>query len=350
MTDVSNEQNLIAIDLGNGTTSYIAGNGKEGSFPSLVSVHKDTSGLGAGVAKEVFKTKDGNKSFLVGESCRDSGAESRSTDSSFYSSETIRILLLKVLEECEVKNPIIVTGLPTEFYDREVAAFEDNIRRWAKGEGYQPKLVKCVPQWAGPWFDDQLLDENGERIPLDLVLKGKWGIIDIGQGTTDLGQFNNGRVSDQRYGESKGVSDIHRAIYTTLKTKPESIVADGKRNAFIPKEFSLDKQTTEHTIDQWLRSGYIPWRGQKLDMQVIGLPARQEFGKDVLPRGISKVWGSTDFLNGMILAGGGATVLGIEVFKQYIFCPMYMAVDPEKSIVRGFFRFAKTQILPKIDQ
>lgn len=349
MTDVSNEQNLIAIDLGNGTTSYIAGNGKKGSFPSLVAPHKDTSGLGAGVAKEVFKMKDG-KTYLVGESCRDEGARSRSTDSSFYSSETIHILLLKVLEECDIKNPIIVTGLPTEWYEQEVKNFEDNIRRWAKGEGYQAKLVKVVPQWAGPWFDDQLEDESGARIPLDLVMKGKWGIIDIGQGTTDIGQFTNGRVSDQRHGESKGVSDIHKSIFTTLKTQPETILADGKRNAYLPKEFSLDRQTSEHTIDQWLREGHIMWRGQTLDMQVISLPARNEFAKDVLPRCIEKVWGSTDFLKGIIVAGGGATVLGLSVFKQYIFCPIYKSATPELSIVRGFYRLAKTQILPKIDQ
>jgi len=339
-----NEQALIALDLGNGTTSYISSNGKQGSYASLVAPYKDTSGLGMGVGKEVFTTRDG-KTYLVGESCRDAGAESRSTDSSFYSSDIIRILLLKALKECEIKAPIIVTGLPTEFYDREVKDFEENIRRWAKGEGYQVKAVKVVPQWAGPWFDDQLENEKGERIPLDTVIKGKWGIIDIGQGTTDIGQFNNGRVSDQRHGESKGVSDIHRAIFTTLKAKPEGI-----KNSVIPKEFTLDKQTTEHTVDQWIRDGYIPWRGQKLDMKAISLPARNEFAKDVLPRCIEKVWGSTDFLTGIILAGGGATVLGMDVFKQYINCPIYKAATPELSIVRGFLRFAKTQILPKIDQ
>ncbi|NVL48742.1 ParM/StbA family protein [Pseudomonas syringae pv. actinidiae] len=348
MSNVSNEPNLIAIDLGNGTTSYIAGNGKRGSFPSLVSPYKDTSGLGSDYAKEVFRTKDG-KTFLVGESCRDANAQSRSTDSSFYSSDTIHILLLKVLEECDIKTPIIVTGLPTEFYDKEIKGFEDNIRRWAKGEGYQLKHVKVVPQWAGPWFDDQLEDEQGVRVPLDQVLKGKWGIIDIGQGTTDIGQFNNGRVSDQRYGESKGVSDIHRAVFTTLKSNPDSIVQDGKRIAYLPKEFELDKQTTEHTADKWFRDGHISWRGKKLDMGIIGLPARNEFAKDVLPRCIEKVWGSTDFLDGMIVAGGGATVLGMEVFKQYVHCPIFKAATPELSIVRGFYRFAKTQILPKID-
>ena len=345
MTTDTNEQALISIDLGNGTTSYIAGNGKHGSFPSLVAPYKDTSGLG--LSKDVFTTKD-QRTFLVGDSCRDDGAAVRSTDSSFYSSETIHLLLLKVLHECEIKQPIIVTGLPTEFYDKEVKDFEENIRRWAKGEGFIVKAVKVLPQWAAPWFDDKLENEQGEPISLDIVLKGKWGIIDIGQGTTDVGQFNNGRVSERRHGESKGVSDIHRAIHTALKTKPESIGEGSKRASVIPKEFVLDKQTTEHTLDQWLRDGHIPWRGQKIDMKAISAPARNEFAKDVLPRCIDKVWGSTDFLTGMIVAGGGATVLGMDVFKQYIQCPIYKAPTPELSIVRGFYRYGKTQILPKI--
>ncbi|MPQ69416.1 ParM/StbA family protein [Pseudomonas sp. MWU12-2323] len=349
MTTISKEQALIAIDLGNGTTSYIAGNGKKGSFASLVTHYKDTSGLAMGVAKDVFTTKD-NRTFLVGDACRDEGAGSRSTDSAFYSSTEIHILLLKVLANCGIPNPIIVTGLPTEFHQREAEAFGDNIRRWAKGEGYHVQAVKVLPQWAGPWFDDQLEDENGQRIPLDLVLKGKWGIIDIGQGTTDVGQFNQGRASESRHGESKGVSDIHRAIFTALKTKPESLNPDGKRPHVIPKEFALDKQATEHSIDQWLRAGHILWRGQKLDMQVISLAARNEFAKDVLPRCIEKVWGTTDFLTGVIVAGGGASVLGLDVYKQYIFCGIYKAKDPEQSIVRGLFRYAMTQILPKIPE
>jgi hypothetical protein len=345
MTTNSNELSLVAIDLGNGTTSYRAGNGKKGSFPSLVSVYKDTSGLG--LSKDIFTTKD-QRTFLVGESCRDDGAETRSTDSSFYSSDAIRVLLLKVLHDCDINNPIIVTGLPTEFYEKEAKSFEENIRRWAKGEGFNVKLVKAIPQWAAPWFDDELENEKGERIALESVIKGKWGILDIGHGTTDGGQFNNGRVSELRYGESKGVSDIYRAIHTTLKTKPESIGEGNKRVTIVPKEFVLDKQTTEHTMDRWMREGHIPWRGQQLDMKAISAPARNEFAKDVLPRFIEKLWGSTDFLTGMIVAGGGATVLGMEVFKQYIYSPIYKSPNPELSIVNGLYRFAKTQILPKM--
>jgi hypothetical protein len=348
MTTTINEQSLIAIDLGNGTTSYIAGNGKKGSFASLVTRHKDTSGLSLSVSKDVFTTKD-NRSFLVGDACRDEGAVSRSTDSAFYASDEIHILLLKVLKDCGIQNPIIVTGLPTEFHEKQASAFEENIRRWAKGEGYQVQFVKAVPQWAAPWFDDQLESVDGQRISRDAVLTGKWGIIDIGQGTTDCGQFNNGRPSEIRHGESKGVSDIHRAVFTTLKTKPESLNPDGKKPPIIPKEFVLDNQATEHTIDNWIRAGHILWRGQNLDMQAISLPARNEFAKDLLPRCIDIVWGTTDFLRGVIIAGGGASVLGLEVYKEYISCPIYRAKDPDQSIVRGLFRYAKTQVLKKFE-
>ncbi|KKN96187.1 hypothetical protein LCGC14_0171170 [marine sediment metagenome] len=339
------EQSLIAIDLGNGTTSYIAGNGKKGSFSSLSRAFKDTSGLGFGVEKEVFKTRDG-KTFLVGESCRVEGAKTRSTDSSFYSSPEMQVIFLKVLHDCGIAHPIIATGLPTEFFQKGAADFEDQLRRWAKGEGFNPKLVKVLPQWAGPWFDDELLDESGQVIDKRLVLQGKFGVIDIGQGTTDCGQFYNGRVSDARHGESKGVSDIHRSIFTTLQSNPESLNA--ARKTVLPKEFKLDRQTTEFTIDQWIRQGYIPWRGERLDMQPVSRPARDEFAKDVLPRCIEKVWGSTDFLDGMILAGGGTSVLGLDVFKKYVTCPIYTAKDPSQSSVRGMYRFAKTQLLQPV--
>lgn len=338
------EKHVVAIDLGNGTTSYIASNGRSGSHASLVASYTGSSGLGGEFGKNFFKTKDGKK-YLIGEDCREEGARTRSTDSSFYSSNEIRVLFLKTLHLAEIKNPAIVTGLPTEFFQGEVAQFEQNLKKWALDEGFQPSVVKVLPQWASAWFDDELADENGIILPRDFVTKGKFGIIDIGQGTTDVGQFINGRASDNRYGESKGVSDIHRALFTQLQQPEKLNELLGKKDKKLPKEFALDSQTTEFTMDTWLRNGSIMWRGESLDMNALSMPARQEFAADLIPRCIKKVWGSTDFLNGMILAGGGATVLGRELLKQYINCPIYMAASPDLSIVRGYYRFFRTQML-----
>ncbi len=340
------EEQIIAIDLGNGSTSWKAGNGKSGEFASLVAVYGGSSGLGGEFGKNFFKTQDG-KRYLVGDDCREEGAKPRSTDSSFYGSSEMRVLFLKVLKECDIKKPLIVSGLPTEFHTKHAKEFEENLRKWAREEGYQPEAIKILPQWAGPWFDPELADEAGKRLPLDHVLEGKIGIIDIGQGTTDVGQFNNGKVSDARWGESKGVSDIHRQLYTLLKQPEKLNEMIPRKEHRLPKGFALDHQTTEFTMDTWLRAGYIPWRGMQLDIRAISQPVFEEFAADLLPRCIEKVWGSTDFLRGMILAGGGPIVLGREVFKKYVSCPILMAPEPDKSVVSGYYRYFKTQVVAK---
>lgn len=45
----------------------------------------------------------------------------------------------------------------------------------------------------------------------------------------------------------------------------------------------------------------------------------------------------------MIFAGGGATVLGHELLKKHVKCPIFAADDPSNSIVRGLRRYYITQ-------
>jgi hypothetical protein len=253
------------------------------------------------------------------------------------------VLYLKVLKDVGVKNPIIVTGLPTEFFNSQRDDFAGLLKRWALEEGYQPTKIAVLPQYAAPWFDPELLDENGDRIDPAFVMKGKIGIIDIGQGTIDLGQFEDGKVSDRRFGESKGVSDIHKALFTQL-SNPESLNELIKSpKSKLPKDFSLDTQTSVFTMDKWLRDGAIPWRGEQIPIGPISLPARTKFADEVLPRCIKEQWGRTDFLNAMICAGGGSIILGTEILKRHINTKILRAADPENSIVRGLYRFFVTQ-------
>lgn len=339
-----NIEQLVAIDLGNGYTSYMSGTGeRNGGFASLVTDSRSSQGLGGSFSREVFKTKSG--SYYVGDECREDGAVSRSTDSAFYKSDAIRVLLLRVLKEFGHKQPIIVTGLPTEFFHSHRDDFAKDIRRWATDEGYPPAKVQILPQYVGPWFDPELKTISGKTIEPAAVMQGKWGIIDIGHGTIDAGQFVNGQVSshaDHRYGESKGVSDIHKSLFTALQN-PEELNQKLAAKQRLPKEFTLDAQTTEYTMDTWLRQGYIPWRGDRIDIGPISMPARQAFADDVIPRVIKNIWGSTDFLTGIIFAGGGATVLGAELLQKHVRAPIYLADDPWNSIVRGMRRFYVTQ-------
>jgi hypothetical protein len=337
------QEQIVAIDLGNGTTSYIAGNGRHGSYSSLVATFNGAKGA-EGFNRDIFKLKNGQQ-YLVGEDCREEGAGSRSTDSSFYKSNEIRVLFIKALRDVGIKNPLIVTGLPTEFYASHKAEFEKSLRAWATEEGFQPAAVVVLFQYAGPLFDPELLDEEGKQIPPALIAKGKFGVIDIGHGTTDAGQIVDGKGSTHRYGFSKGVSDFHKELLAQL-ANPEQLNSQiGKKANKLPAEFKLDRQTNEHTMDAWMRQGYIPFRGERLDIYEISKPLRVKFAEQILPMVINNVWGTTDLLEGMIVAGGGMKIIGKDILKQHIHTKIYMADDPSLSIVRGFYRYAKTQIV-----
>lgn len=339
---ISREQ-ILAIDLGNGTTSYMAGNGKEGSFASLVAQADKRTVGNESFGKDVFITKNG-QCYVIGDQVREEGAANRSTDSSYYSSEHIRVLFLKVLSLAGIKNPVIVTGLPTEFCSSHKKEFAENLTKWARDEGYHPEGIKILEQFVGPWLDDQLQDVDGNNIDPKLILTGRIGVMDIGQGTIDCGLFNQGKLSDKRYGESKGVSDIHKSVFTSLQDIDRLNASMPKGAQKLPKEFKLDVLTTVYTIDTWMRDEHFMWRGQRFDFEPISRPARQQFASDTLPRAITNVWGNTDFLNAMVCAGGGVSVLGLSILKEYITCPILMARDPSMSIVRGFFRYGTKQM------
>lgn len=342
---MSNKQEQIAvIDLGNGTTSYLGGNGKSGSFSSLVAEFTG-SRAAEGFNRELFKLKNGRQ-YLVGEDCREEGAATRSTDSSFYKSVEIKVLFLKALKDLGIKAPLIVTGLPTEFVATHKQDFEKNLRTWAAEEGFNPSQIVILPQYVGPLFDPELLDEEGKQIPPALIAKGKFGVIDIGHGTTDAGQIVDGKGSQHRFGMSKGVSDFHKELLAHLKTPESMKSAASKKGQKLPQDFKVDKQTNEHTMDAWMRQGHISWRGEKLDIFAISHDLRVKFADQILPQVIDQIWGSTDLLEGMICAGGGMKILGHEILKRYIHCKIYMANDPSMSIVRGYYRYAKTQLVP----
>lgn len=336
-------EQIIAIDLGNGTTSYIAGNEQMGSYASLVAEFSGSKNA-EGYNRTIFKLKNG-KQYLIGDDCREEGAISRSTDSSYYGSEQIQVLFKKALRDISIKSPFVVTGLPTEFFDSQRKEFETSLRKWAKEEDVQLAGVMIIPQYVAALFDPQLLDENGVAMPSSEIMKGKFGVIDIGHGTTDAGQFVDGKGSQHRFGMNRGVSDFHKDLLRALQGRELIGGAGVKKGERLPNEFVLDKQTNEHSMDTWMKQGFIPWRGEKLDIYKISQDLRRKLATDTLVPTINQIWGTTDMLTGMACAGGGMKIIGRDILKEHIKTRIFMAEDPSLSIVRGLFRRAKLHVL-----
>lgn len=323
---------LLAIDLGNGVTCYKTAE-KSGSFVSLVA---EATSNGSGLESSLFRV--GKKSYLVGDRCTIETVQARSTDSSYYASEQIKVLFLYGLAEAGIKNPVIITGLPTEFYESHKADLAANLKKWALEAGYHPEGIRIMPQHIGPIMDPDLIDKDGKPVQSDR-LAGMIGIMDIGQGTIDVGQMWNGQPSiGKHWGENKGVSDIHKAVLTHFKTpeQPASKRVKGKKVVF-PEALARDKQLSVQRIDSYFRQGYVLYQGEKLDIWDITEDIRRDFSAAHVGRAISEMWGVTDGLDGMVVAGGGAIVLGRKILSEQIKCPIYMPKDPGMSIVNGFY-------------
>jgi hypothetical protein len=338
---MSKLQKLTAIDLGNGVTDYKAANGKEGSFPSIV---VDYSKLDAAAQQFVkpFKLSKGN--YIVGNEAKSLTAESRSTDSSYYSSDAYRVCFLYALSKIGIKDPYLVLGLPTEFFESNRNTLRDNIKKWCKEDGYTPEGIMVLPQHMGPYFDPNLMDIDGNKVTIGQLKEGLVGIVDIGHGTLDLGEFNSGSAGLKHFGESKGISDIHKEVLTIL-SNPSSLSDQSKKiRSILPKDFEIDSRTNEKTIDTWFRQGYIPYKGSKIDIFDLSLPARNDFSKKYVLRGITEMWGNTKFLSGIILAGGGVEVIGLETLGRHIECTIYKSAEPNMSVVRGFYQAASIRV------
>jgi len=336
---MSTEFSIVAIDVGNSHTAVKTATLTEEFASIVVPIATQTD---HGQRDDVFTTSFG--SFLVGASYKEeTNVTSRSTDSSYYSSDAYRVAFLYALKKAGVEKPWLTIGLPAEFFERLKEDLRANIKRWASEEGYAVQGVLILSQQTGPFYDDQLIDENGNPVPTGTLLKGKFGVIDIGYGTIDLGEFIDGKPSESKhFGESEGVQKIHKSVFTLLRHPPSNLIKKGRNKGVLPEGFSLPSDANVHTIDYWMRdNNALFYKGEHIDLSPITEPARKAYVNTVVMHGISELWGDTGFHNGMILAGGGAAAIGRDLIKEVVTCPIYVSADPQLSVVRGFYNRAK---------
>jgi hypothetical protein len=338
-----NLEDLVSIDIGNSHTSVQTSKGII-EFASLV-IPKDKKDAST-QEHDVFTTSFGE--FHIGSQFIEDGVQTRSIDSSFYSSESFKVVFLYCLHKAGIKNPVIVTGLPTEFYDSHCDELAANLRIWSKAEGYNIEGIIPMRQQAGAFYDPLLMDKQGNPVDPAVLVSGKIGVIDIGYGTIDCGELLQGKPAKKNFGESQGVSQIHKQILTGLQSPPDSWLPKGKKTGRLPEGFVLGKSANEHTIDGWLRDGArIPFRGEYIDLNSITKEIRQKYATTTIQRCINQLWGTTDFLNAVIVTRGGATVIGREILETVITCPIYIPQEPSLSIVRGFYTYALLMLQKK---
>ncbi|MEE8058110.1 MAG: ParM/StbA family protein [Pseudomonadales bacterium] len=332
------KQQILVLDIGNGRTKGIGGNRYRCDYPSHVLPYTKGS-LAESFGAKPFKCSLGH--FIVGDQCVKGKIATKSTDSSFYESDVFRICLLKAVKDSGVKTPYLVTGLPKEHYDRLHTGLEANIRKWCKSEGMSLPGIVIMKQQLALFFDPMIEDQDGNKIPSKILLNGKVGLLDGGYGTTDLGTIIDGIPNeDKEWGESTGVSDIHKKLFAALSNP----AANQIKKSLLPTKFELSPDINEYTMDTWIRQGHIVYCGEKILLKPILSTIVDKFVADVLSRGIKSAWGNTKFMTGVINAGGLANITPRDLLEKYIECPIWTPSEPEMSVVRGYYEYAVAKL------
>lgn len=335
------EKYIHASDIGNGSTDVMTSSEKVIEFPSLVKKVTDRKSFDGD--ETPFVTSFGE--FLVGRQCLGERNRPRNVDSAFYSSETARVLFCKTLEVCKSKTPIFVSGLPSALWKEHKDKFAKNIRSWAKAEGFDPERVLVLPQHSGPFYDPNAKDKDGRLLDQSKLFAGRYLIIDIGRGTIDIGLFDKGTPKenpDEYYGEPEGVYHVYSNVITALKTGRHSIFSQSKKKKRadgIPENYSMPNDLDLEMLNQFVRKGSYLFRGENYSTRPLIEDQCATYCDTLLEKCLSKVQ-DIDYLDGAIVAGGGADVLGRELLSKHIKCPIYIPYNASHSIVRGFYYYA----------
>lgn len=336
---------IIGVDLGYGNTKATADGENVITFPSFVGspTTRELSGVFGSSSKELddlhieFLESGITQGFFVGDlALRESRDVSATMDQEKIHHINTKVLLATavLLTAGAAEEPIhLVTGLPLRHFApqrEDMKRMLSQIRIHAKGLGGPFKDVERVlqfskvtifPQAAGAVYY-ALLDESGQPRYPELMEEGAMiGLVDIGEGTTDVIVFQ----LRPKFRVLEAFSDTINLGIGTLK---QSI-----RQSFIDQtRVSLDPMLMEEAI----RKGRIWHKDRYVDLTRVLESTKQAIAKTILDH-VKSRWGArADLMRAVFLAGGGAELLKNHLAS--IHADTRLVPNPQGANACGFWR------------
>lgn len=306
---------LIGFDVGFGQLKAYTLDGRHLCIPSWTAMIHDRSMA----TTQLELVNDSGNVWLVGEDAhRLARASVPTVDSGWYEQTEFRVLVRYAMNHFGVQNARIVTGLPIRYMADHRKRMRSVIESWKSDEFGKPlniKVVKIVAQPAGS------LAEVGYRedgTPVDDSYMGRVGVIDIGNGTIDAIEANQGKISLTNHAsEPRGVSRAYESVLSYVRSKgipariahmPKAVadgsIRDGKSMLNLEKPIAEAKQALVQAVD------------------------------DI----ISDLWTNPQMLDRLVFTGGGAAFAGKELQKRFNRSRVSIPADPHMANVRGYVR------------
>lgn len=285
------------------------------------------SGLSQNGLTAQIKTDDGQ--WLIGkDAIEQSIYQTRRQDRYWIETPEYRALHLFLLSEMTTATNAhvdLITGLPVAYFpDRKSLESKllgsHNISRPGRpAQRINIDTVEFIPQGLAAVFCEAL-DENG-RVLDNEISAGYVGLLDIGGHTVNVSTFNELRSI------AKQTTSINAGMWTVVSEVAKRI------NAAYPGQ-----ELHGHETIKVMQHGTIRQRGRNVDVNSIIYDVVDPFVQRILGEA-SQVWGEAARLDAILIAGGGADVVGSAIVNQH--SQARIVPNPQWANAEGYLRFGK---------
>ncbi len=321
---------LAAADVGYSHTKS-ATDGRRAIFPSVLG-EVQQSHLDLDLAErngyQQIETEDGV--WFVGDAALEQSAQqTRRQDRGWIETPEYKALILTALTELTGATGAtveLVTGLPVGYYaDRAKLADRLKgahlVKRAGRRRGQRIEIAQVVvlPQGLAAVLSEAL-DDRG-KVRSGPVSQGTVGLLDIGGHTVNIATFQELREI------ARQTASIDAGMWGPL-------TEIGKRiNAAYPGQ-----ELRGHAIVEAVKSGHIKHYGEPQDVSGIAQNVLRPFARRILAEA-SQVWGSAAQLDMLLIAGGGAEVVGPALEAEYPHARI--VANPQWANVEGYLKFGR---------
>lgn len=312
--------NSIGLQIGHGHVKVASVAGRSAVFPAVAAPAPAADFAGLGAARQVVALEDDGGAWLVGRDALDfaPGRLVSILDRSRYRSPSFVALARHALGQVASAGPLaIMTGCPAAWFADGSARADLEAAIRAAAAPWGLVAVTVAPEAAGAFYAHVF-----ERGQLDVSrTRGAVGVIDCGYRDVNVASFSEGR-------------------YVGGESVPGGL-AEGLRECKRLIAASYGIELSLHEVDQAVREGVVLVEGQARPLPV-GVAAALAGGLDTVVATGRSLWPNGGRgLRALLLAGGGAVVLGAALKRSF---PQALALpEPQLAGARGFAAAAQAQ-------
>lgn len=321
---------LAAVDVGYSHTKG-ATDGRREIFPSVLGeVQQAHLELDLAERNGYIQIETEHGAWLVGDAALEqSGTRTRRQDRRWIETPEYEALLLASIAQLTGATGVtveLVTGLPVSYFpDRgrltETLKGVHTVKLAGRKRRQRLDIAQVVilPQGLAAVLSEAL-DERGKIRP-GPVAEGAVGLVDVGGVTVNIATFRELR-------------EIARQTVSIDAGAWGPLAEIGKRiNAAYPGQ-----ELRGHEVAEAVRSGAIRHFGEARDVSGIAEDVLRPFARQILAEA-TQVWGSAARLDILLVAGGGAELVGPALAAEF---PHVRVLDnPQWANVKGYLRFGR---------